>query len=124
MSFPFRAKARPSKKDKFNKPTDDNPGDDNPAETPEQFEPNADSIHDDPPPENTETFAEPMEEDPISHATDPPSPARAANELPTPAKVANEPPNPAKAAADQSDDVIVTGIGHTTPGNPITLYKA
>ena len=62
-----------------------------------------------------------MEEDPTGHATDPPSPARAANEPPSPAKATDEPPNP--VVADQSDDVIVTGIGHTTPGNPIALSK-
>ena len=109
MSFPFRAKARPSKKDKLNKPTDDNLADDNPEQTPEQFEPNADAIHDDPPPEHHETFAEPTEEDLTGHPTDPPSPAKAAD----------KPPSPAKAADDQSADV----IGHTTPGNPIALSK-
>ena len=118
MYFPFRAKPRSSKKAKLNKRTDDNP-----EQTPEQFESNADAIHGDPPPEHLETFAEPMEDDPIGHATDPPSPARATNEPPSPAKAADEPPNPSKAAADQSDDVIVTGIDHITPGNPISLSK-
>ena len=106
------AKPRPSKKAKLNKPADDNPATE-PEKTPEQFEPNADAIHDDPPPEHPETFAESMEEDPTGHATDPPSPAKAASKL----------PSPAKAADDQSDDVIVTGVGHTTPGNPIALSK-
>ena len=54
-----------------------------------------------------------MEDDPTGHATDPPSPTKAADKL----------PSPAKAADDQSDNVIVTDIGHTTPGNPITLSK-
>ena len=110
MSFPFRAKARPNKKAKLNKPADDNPATE-PEQIPEQFELSADTIHDYPPPEHHETFAELMEDDPTGHATDPPSPAKAAD----------KPPSPAKAADDQSNDVIVTGVGHTTPGNPIAL---
>ena len=112
MSVPFWDKARASKKAKLNTPTDDNSASE-PEQIPKQFEPNADTIHDDPPPEHHETFAEPILDDPTGHATDPPSPTKAAD----------KPPSPAKAANDQSDDVIVTGVGHTTPGNPITLSK-
>ena len=54
-----------------------------------------------------------MEDDPTGHATDPPSPAKAAD----------KPPSLAKAADDQSDDVMITGFGHTTPGNPVALSK-
>ena len=28
-----------------------------------------------------------------------------------------------KAADDKEDDVMITGVGHTTPGNPVALSK-
>ena len=96
----------------MNKLADDNP-DTELEKIPEQFEPNADAILDDLPTQHHETFAEQMEDDPTGHATDPPSLA----------KTADKPPSPVKAADDQSDDVIVTGLGYTTPGNPIALSK-
>ena len=54
-----------------------------------------------------------MEDDSTGHATD----------LPSPAKAADKPPSPFKVADDQSNDVIVTGLGYTTPGNPTALSK-
>nr|XP_020189040.1 uncharacterized protein LOC109774688 [Aegilops tauschii subsp. strangulata] len=71
------AKPRPSKKAKLNKSAYDNPASE-PEKTPEQFEPNADAILDDPPPQDHETFVEQMENDPTGHAVDPPTPAKAA----------------------------------------------
>ena len=106
------AKPRPSKKAKLNKPADDNPATE-PKKTPEQFEPNADAILDDPPPQDHETFVEQMENDPTGHADDPPSPAKAAD----------KPPSLVKTADDKADDVVVTSFGYTTPGNPIALSK-
>ena len=41
----------------------------------------------------------------------------------SPIKAADKPPSPAKAADDKTDDVVVTGFGYTTPGNPIALSK-
>ena len=75
MYVPFSAKARPSKKAKLNKPTDDNPTTE-PEKTPEQLDPNADAILDDPVPQDQDTFVEPVETDPTSQAADPPSPAK------------------------------------------------
>nr|XP_020201657.1 uncharacterized protein LOC109787525 [Aegilops tauschii subsp. strangulata] len=87
------AKARPSKKAKLNKPADDNTTT-VPEKTPEPFEPNADAILNDPPPQDDDTFVEQMK---------------------TPSLV--------KAADDKTDDVVVTGFGYTTSGNPIALSK-
>ena len=112
MFIPFRAKARPSKKAKLNKPADDNPATE-PEKTPEPLEPNADAILDDMVPQVQDTFVEPVETDPTSQAADPPSPA----------KTADKPPSPAKAADDNTDDIMITGVGHTTPGNPVALSK-
>ena len=71
--------------------------------TPEQFEPNVDAILVDPPPQDHETLAEHMEVDPTIHA--------------------DKPPSPIKAADDKTDNVVVTGFGYTTPGNPTALSK-
>ena len=60
----------------MNKPADDNPAIE-PERTPELFEPNADAILDDLPPQDHETFVEQMENDPTGHAVDSPSPAKA-----------------------------------------------
>ena len=51
MFVPFSAKPRPSKKAKLNKLADDNPATE-PKKIPEQFEPNADVILDDLPPQD------------------------------------------------------------------------
>nr|XP_040249369.1 period circadian protein homolog 2-like [Aegilops tauschii subsp. strangulata] len=106
------AKARPRKKAKVDKPSDDNPATE-PERTPEPLGPNADAILDDPVPPVQDTFVEPVETDPIIHAADPPSPA----------KTADKPSSPVKAANDNTDDIMIPGIGHTTPGNPVALSK-
>ena len=75
---------------------------------------------DDSAPQDPATDANPPEADPathvdpsIPHAT-PPSPA---TDLPSPAA---NPPSPSKGG---DDDVIITGTGHTVPGNPVALSK-
>ena len=35
----------------------------------------------------------------------------------------DKPSSPLKTADDNTDDVVVTGVGYTTPGNPIALSK-
>ena len=69
----------------------------------EPSNPNAEAILDDPPPQDHETEIEHMEVDPMIHA--------------------DKPPSPIKAVDDKTDDVVVTGIGYTTPGNPTSLSK-
>jgi hypothetical protein len=102
LRLSIRAKARPSKKAKLNKPADDSAPTD-PEKNPEQFEPNTEAILDDPPPQDHETFVEQMEIDPMGHA--------------------DKPPSPTKVADDKTDDVVVTGVSYTAPGNPIALSK-
>ena len=87
MSFPFRAKARPNKKAKLNKPLDDNPTDDNPAaeleKTSEAFDQNTDIILDDLVPQAQDTFVESVEINLMSQSADPPSPTRTTDKPPS-----------------------------------------
>ena len=112
MFILFRAKARPTKKAKLNKPADDNTATE-PEKTPVPEDTNADAILDDPPPQDHVLTVEQMEVDPTRHVDKPASPVGAAN----------KPPSPLKAADDNADDIMVTGVGHTTPSNPIALSK-
>ena len=38
-------------------------------------------------------------------------------------KDTDKPPTPARAADEQDDDVMITGTGHSTPGNRVALSK-
>ena len=86
----------------MNKPADDDTTAD-PEKTPEPSEPNTDVVLDDPPAQDHETFVEQMEIDPVAHD--------------------DKPPSPTKAVDDKTEDVIVTGVGYTAPGNPTVLSK-
>ena len=66
-----------------------------------------------PPPQDHDLFVEQVEVDPTGHADKPTSPVRAAN----------KPSSPVKAADDKAGDVMITGFGHTTAGNHVTLSK-
>lgn len=39
------------------------------------------------------------------------------------AKATDKSSTPVKAAGDKEDDIMITGICHTTPGNPVVLSK-
>ena len=74
-------------------------------------------------PQGQDTYVDPPEVSPASPHVDPPSPAAnpsnpAANP-PSPAKASDKPASPNKA----TDDVVITGFGHTSPGNPVALSK-
>ena len=81
------------------KPAED-PNRDGSEQTPEPSHPNVDNIPDGPSLPDQTTEAENMDIDPSAHADDPPSPAKG-----------------------DDDDVVVTGSGYTSPGNPIALSK-
>ena len=76
-----------------------------------------------PPPQDHDLFVEQVEVDPTGHADKPTSPVRAADKPSSPVKAAEKPSSPVKAADDKEDDVMITGFGHTTPGNPVALSK-
>ena len=86
----------------MNKPAVD-PIQSEPEKTPKPSNPNAENLPDDPLPQDHETEVEHMEVDPMIQA--------------------DKPPSPTKTADDKADDVVITGFGYTTPGNPIALSK-
>ena len=122
MLIPFRAKAILNKKAKLNKPANDNTATE-PEKTPEPVETNADAMLDDPPPQEHDFLAEQVEVDATGHADTLTSPARTNDKPASPVRAIDKPPSPLKAAEDNTDDIMVTGFGHTTPGNPIALSK-
>ena len=119
---PFRAKARPSKKAQGNKPSDDNVVIEL-EKTPDLEGTNTDVIHVDPPPQDYDFIVEQVEVDTTGHTANPTSPVRTDDKPASPAKAADKPSSPMKAAGDQEDDIMITGVGHTTPGNPVALSK-
>nr|XP_040245586.1 uncharacterized protein LOC120964762 [Aegilops tauschii subsp. strangulata] len=116
------AKPRPSKKARLNKPVEDNITAD-PENIPEPKDANVDVLYNDPPPQDHDLVAEHMEVDPSGQPNKPTSPARADDKAASPAKAAPKPSTPEKTSDDKEDDIVITGVGHTTPGNPVALSK-
>ena len=77
----------------------------------------------DPPPQDHDFLAEQVQVDTTSHADRPTSPVRTDDKPVSPVKDTDKPPTPVKAVDDQDDDIMITGTGHTTPGNPVALSK-
>ena len=94
-----------------------------PSQDPDPEETDADAMLNDPPPQDHDFFAEQVEVDTTSHADKPTSPVRSDDKLVNSTKDSDKPPTPVKAADDKEDDIMITGIGHTTPGNPVALSK-
>ena len=115
ISVLLSAKPRPSKKAWLNKPADDNTAVE-PEKTPDPE--NADAILDDPPPQDHDFVADQVEVDPMGQSDEPTNPVRNTDK-----PAADKPSTPVKAADGEEDDIMITGIGHTTPGNPVALSK-
>ena len=115
----FSAKARLSKKAKLTTPTDDNPAAE-PGKTSEALDQNADIILDVPAPQAEDIFAEPGEINPSIQSANPRSPSF---DPPSPARTSDKPPSPAKTIDGTTDDVVITGFGHTAPSHPVALSK-
>ena len=111
------AKARLSKKAKTTAPTDEVA----PDRTSEDAGENVDVVMDDPVPQGQATDVDPPEVNPASPHIHPPSPQdnppSPTVDPPSPAKASDKPTSPNAA----TDDVVITGIGHTSPGNPVAL---
>ena len=75
------------------------------------------------PPLQDHDFVEPAKVDATGHTDKPVSPVRTDNRPSSPVKAADESSTPVKAVGDKEDDVVITGVGHTTPGNPVALSK-
>ena len=106
----------------MNKPADDNVAAE-PETTPDLEETDADAMLHDPPLQDHDFLAEQVQVDTTSHADRPTSPVRTGDKPVSPAKDTDKPPTPARAADEQDDDVMITGTGHSTPGNPVALSK-
>ena len=94
-----------------------------PEKTPDLEGTNADIIHDDPPPQDYDFIVEQVEVYTRGHTEKPTSPARTDDKPASPVKTADKPSTPVKAAGDKEDDIMITGVGHITPGNPVALSK-
>ena len=77
----------------------------------------------DPPPQDHDFLAEQVQVDATSHADRPTSHVRTGDKPASPTKDTDKPPTPARSADEQDDDVMITGTGHSTPGNPVALSK-
>ena len=116
------AKPRPSKKARLNKPSDDNMVIE-PERTPEREETNVDAMLNDPPPQDYDFVVEQVEVDPTGQSNKPTSPVRDTDKPSNPVEAADKPSSPVKDADDKEDDVMITGVSHTAPGNPVALSK-
>src|SRR3954469_16343632 len=59
----------------------------------------------------------------MGQSDEPTNPVRDTDKPASPAEAADKPSTPVKAADGEEDDIMITGIGHTTPGNPVALSK-
>ena len=84
---------------------------------------NADALLDDPPLQDYDFVVERVEVDTTGHTDKPTSPARTDDKPASLAKAADKPSTPVKAADDKEDDIMITGVSHTAPGNPVALSK-
>ena len=117
-----RAKARPSKKARVTNPPEDPVAEEEeprgePEQTCELEGPHPEATSDDPPLEGQNTD-EPTDAEPAVPDAEPAKPNRA-----SPVKDAEIPISPTKNPEGQGDDVIITGIGHSSPGHPVVLAQ-
>ena len=117
----FRAKARPSKKARVNNPSEDLVVTE-PELTTEPEGPNTEATFDEPAPQD-HNVDEQAEVDTAVQDDKPASPVRTDDGPSSPVKATDIPSTPEKAAGDKEDEVIITGIGHTSPGHPVVLAK-
>ena len=117
-----RAKARPSKKARTTNPLEDPVAEEEeprgePEQTREPESPHPEAASDNPPLEGQNTD-EPADADPAAPDAEPAEPNRA-----SPVKDAEIPISSTKNPEGQGDDVIITGMGHSSPGHPVILAQ-
>ena len=120
--FVCRAKAKPSKKARVNKPSKDQVVLEQeqtyePDQTREPEGPHPDATFDEPAPQD-QNINEQTEADTAIPDTEPAVPIQA-----SPVRVTSTPPSPVKTTGGQGDDVIIIGMGHSSPGHPVILAK-
>ena len=117
-----RAKARPSKKARTTNSLEDPVAEEEeprgePEQTCEPEGPHPEATSDNPPLEGQNTD-EPADADPAAPDAEPAEPNRA-----SPVKDAEIPISSTKNSEGQGDDVIITGMGHSSPGHPVILAQ-
>ena len=118
--FLFRAKARPSKKTRVNKPSEELVVE--PEQTTEPKGPHVDTIFHEPPPPDHD-LNEQTEAEVADLADKPTSPIHNDDGPPSPAKATDIPTTPTQTTGNKADDVVITSVGYTSPGNPVVLAK-
>ena len=93
-----------------------------PEQTAEPEGPNTKATFDEPPPQD-HNVDEQVEVEIADHTDEPTSPVRVEDGPSSLAKAADIPSTPVKATGDKEEDVIITGVGHTSPGNLVALSK-
>ena len=93
--------AKPSKKLKVTKIAEDSNLNEPEKQTTETSLQAAEATIDDPPPEEHNVTIDHMDIDPAT----------------------TKPPSPIKPTEEKADDVVITGLGYTAPGNPTVLSK-
>ena len=103
----------------------DNPAEGTAAPEPEKT-PGADALGR----EDTQTYLSPQDDtcadertiEPASRTDPPASPVRVEESIP-PSGTVDKPTGPLQSSDSKDDDVVITGIGHSEPGNTATLAK-
>ena len=89
---------------------------------PEGRNPNPEATFDEPPPQDHNTD-EQAKFDTVVPDDEPTNPIRTDDRPSSPVRTTDTPSTPEKAAGDKEGEVIITGIGHTSPGHPVILAK-
>ena len=91
--------------------------------TPDLVVTNADALLDDPPPQDYDFIMEQVEVETTGHTDQPTILARTDDKPASPTKTVDKPSIPMKAADVTEDDIMITIVSHTAPGNPVALSK-
>ena len=117
----LRAKPRPSKKACLDKATEEDvilePG-----KTPNLEAAIPEDIPNDPPQQDDDLIAEERPTDASGPVNQPTSSIRIEKST-GPAKPTDKPTAPVQTGDAKDDEVVITGIGHTEPGNPVALSR-
>ncbi|SPT20359.1 unnamed protein product [Triticum aestivum] len=115
------AKPRPSKKARLDKAAEEETAPE-PDSAPNLEAAIREDIPNDPPLQDDDFVAEERPVDTSRPADQPGSPIRIEKST-SPSKPADKPTAPVQTGASKDDDVVITGIGHSEPSNPVALAK-
>lgn len=121
LFIPFRAKPRPSKKARLDKAAEEDAVLEL-GETPDLEVAIPEDIPNDPPQQDNNLIAEERPIDTSSPVNQPTSSIRIEKST-GPTKPTDKPTAPVQTGDTKDDEVVITGISHTEPSNPVTLSK-